>query len=662
MTEQNTKNEITEDSITDEKIDDAIFNDEDTDIFNDELDDDEFIKVKSIKENDLNDLDVSLLLQKTNRILAGDEKIVVRDLTNRNAPACADCTKSSIFINYKFAQNLKTLKTLFDYLTLIKGLNYHELAHILFTDYSINKITKFLQEKYSQNSQKANAVYVQIDDYRRNLNLLEDCRIESLFYILYPRARYYFTFTASNIILKDYFDKYTPEQLISTYLVLYGRKFMGIGENKLAIARLRLGLIKKIEDAKGIKFDIKLLIKEAEKIVDEYIIEKDSIERLELAYKLTLLMTDANVNLNSSSDDGSIEKGKARKGTKQRISDASDKLSEEMKKGENKSGKIEKSDNKDNKENTKEEKEKDTDAKNGDTEKLLNDMLESMKEDVENSDEIQNEIRKEISSLTASNSEFGGYSGNILEFDKSANEIKRVENILRRLRGDLSSQLFRFQKKGKVDILSVMKSQKNGNFNIFRKLKQNRIDKSKLGVVFLLDTSGSINADDFRNEISATYCFTNALEKLDNKIEVIEFSTTCKTLKKFNSEGDWKRTYCGGTRVLPPLEVAIKDLILLKRNESIENLFIIVVSDGCFDEDAVRLTPTLEKAKKSGIKTMWINASAYKQARPEVQRLFNWFFQIKNLSDLSAKLSSIIKDIQKEINKKILKQDNFFGA
>ncbi|GAH44401.1 unnamed protein product [marine sediment metagenome] len=148
--------------------------------------------------NEIEDLDVALLLQKTDRILAEEEKISVENLENStamNSPiACASPSKSSIFLN--FDKIKKVINSPDNFLILSKGLNYHELAHILFTDFSERKVKKFLYEKQDKLREKKQSIPFNGTDFFKTLNIVEDCRIENLFYLEYPRAKYYFSFCA----------------------------------------------------------------------------------------------------------------------------------------------------------------------------------------------------------------------------------------------------------------------------------------------------------------------------------------------------------------------------------------------------------------------------------------------------------------------------------
>ncbi|GAH44398.1 unnamed protein product, partial [marine sediment metagenome] len=56
--------------------------------------------------------------------------------------------------------------------------------------------------------------------------------------------------------------------------------------------------------------------------------------------------------------------------------------------------------------------------------------------------------------------EYEDFSGEAIKVTpKTKFEINRIKRVLNELRGDLSTQIFRFQKRGKVDIISAIKAQ-----------------------------------------------------------------------------------------------------------------------------------------------------------------------------------------------------------
>lgn len=568
----------------------------------------------------IDDVDLALLLQKTDRILSEKEKISIKELQT-NDIACAD--EKNLQIHLNFVRLKRLIQGNENYLILSKGINYHELAHILFTDYSTKKIQNFLLKADLK-------LGLSVNGFHHYLNLLEDCRIENLFYTDYYKAKYYFSFCVLKIILSGNIKEYDTSAKAKTYFTLYGRKFLD----------------KEIKtEVKGIRNQLdNTFAEKGEKLVDKYILEPDLKKRLQIAYDFAMLFINDGKQMSNDglSSDLSLtqEKSAGKSGkTKKLTEDLKEKIKEEKKE-----------EKEDKQESPKKKSLKDT----------IKDALEKVNEEIENNQSIQKEIEKEVEFLTAGRGEFEDFSGEKLNITANMKlEITKIEKILKELRGDLSTQIFRFQKRGKIDIISIIKSQKNSTLNIFKKKRLNKVDKSRLGVSFLLDTSGSIRADDFEQEIKATYSLCKALKNGDSKAEVLEFSEDFKVLKAFRGEGDWQRHFRGGTQISEALIQGTKDLLKLRRDESINNLFIIIVTDGGFD-DYNRALDEIKRTQEKGIGVLWIY-SGYRNENSELSKKVDWFVQIHSLEELAPKLKLIIKEIQRKIVKKIKTQGGFYN-
>ena len=67
---------------------------------------------------------------------------------------------------------------------MLKAIDYHELAHIRFTDYSEEELDEAFNKVVIEGGYD--------EDFMRMLNIMEDGRIERLFAALYPKAKDYF--------------------------------------------------------------------------------------------------------------------------------------------------------------------------------------------------------------------------------------------------------------------------------------------------------------------------------------------------------------------------------------------------------------------------------------------------------------------------------------
>jgi len=656
---------------------------------------------------EVNNINFSLILQKTDRILAGDTDIVVNESTKNHFAFC-DAQGRKIYLDFHKIENLIKDIDLVSYLILTKGLNYHELAHVMFTNYNTEEIKNYLLSSIRKYPR------IQLDcgpnaqnKWRNILSILEDCRIENVFYHMFPRARYYFEFCAINIIESKVRNKLAMgedwknyKSNLCTYMLLYGRKFLPIDVK----VKLKNKLLQNDK--------YKNMIPQIEVLIDKFIQEKELVKRFDLCTELSIILAAEDVVGTSSQD--SLQRGSKTSKTNERtLRDAIDKIKEKIKEQKKEEEKINENEDADDVEESEEESSKDLEDEEGDevegenkdnqnsesevkesnengdsdsddgennkdseeesnqsgdksskqddisegetTEEIIDTMKEKLKEELENNEGLNQEIENDIAALTRNDNNDSEYSGE--QLTKTMDllvQTKKLEIVLKELRGDLRSSVRRNKTRGKIDMHSAMKAQKRHTLKIFSKKTLNSIDKARLGVSLILDSSGSISDPQFRQELKASYSLSQALENLDNKIEIIEFNTTFRMLKKFNSEGDWKRGVSGNTALTAPFQKAIVDLKNLRKTDNINNLFIIIVSDGEFNEQPLEVAKLVEEAHNNNIKVMWIlvkGSCGYMAER--MKKNFDWFIHIDDFTELSNKLSTVIKDIQKHVNENI---------
>ena len=110
-------------------------------------------------------------------------------------------------------KNGRTSSTTFTNLIKLRGLNYHELAHILYTP---RRTSKFMKDLW--NIGQINPKLTSVDAFHA-FNILEDARIESMFTAKYPASIPYFIHTVTELIAKD------TSELDTKFPLLYGRKY-----------------------------------------------------------------------------------------------------------------------------------------------------------------------------------------------------------------------------------------------------------------------------------------------------------------------------------------------------------------------------------------------------------------------------------------------------
>ncbi len=181
---------------------------------------------------------------------------------------------------------------------MLKAIDYHELAHIKFTDYSEEELDEAFNKVVIEGGYD--------EDFMKMLNIMEDGRIERLFAALYPKAKDYFI--AKNIwrVRNKEYD----------YLRLLGRK--GLIPKKL---------LKQAEKKSGIPREKR---KKLAELFDKYAKESDRARRLEIAKEAYFLIkSDYDRRKERKEDDNvNFRRKKATKKMEKEIKLAIKKLSE----------------------------------------------------------------------------------------------------------------------------------------------------------------------------------------------------------------------------------------------------------------------------------------------------------------------------------------------
>lgn len=205
-------------------------------------------------------INLGLTLQKTDRILTGNRKITVRVVGTTEATfSYANAVQLGV-------EKLDLGNT--EDLLAVMGLNYHELAHILYTPrLSANELTWAKSRTEEVNIKAA-------------FNFLEEARIETLFGAQYVKAKHFFTVMVAKLLLGKYQRPtdvmnatdasqlgYTPEEAhaIYTHLLVYGRKYLpadlrdSVRDYSLAKLGGRPDEVRKLTEAEAIVDEYRLL-------------------------------------------------------------------------------------------------------------------------------------------------------------------------------------------------------------------------------------------------------------------------------------------------------------------------------------------------------------------------------------------------------------------
>ena len=157
------------------------------------------------------------LFTRVDSVLSGREiQVATSDSVQAAATDGTNIYFNSMLIDSVFTSIVRdgvTKQSTFSKLIKIRGLNYHELSHVLYTP---RKGAKFIKDVLNMGQ-----THPKIDSQSafKAFNILEDARIESLFTAKYPASIPYFIHTVTELIAKN------TNELDAKFPLLYGRKY-----------------------------------------------------------------------------------------------------------------------------------------------------------------------------------------------------------------------------------------------------------------------------------------------------------------------------------------------------------------------------------------------------------------------------------------------------
>ncbi len=549
-----------------------------------------------------------------------------------------DITEKKIWINFNKIKNKS--ETLVDFISMFKGVNYHELSHIMFTNISFTNIEIHCQrlKKTLKYSQLTNEQFIEWVDKSKNvLNLLEDIKIENYFSTRFPKSKDYFVLLVNNFIVNN--EQIFPE----IFLLLYGRKAFYYDTD--IISNFEILFKQKYGDYKT---------QECKKICDEYIKATEVKQQSHLIFSLAHI-------INFPIDKSPTTSNKSSSFTKKQLKKNNQLIEMSSENNNNKKVDIDKNtqeieDNYMNKNNSsgsnssrisQEVKQQIETKLKEDVIKNTKDIKESLSEDIDKDIKVLYNKKNLYNTADLSHK----LSGYIVPFKPDENSIinsKKLKRFMRVLNTDLKSDNKRYQKSGRIDIKSILKSMNTGSVRLFKKFKTDKRDQTKLAVSILLDGSGSVNYKVWDKQVEASWIITTALESLGNKVMITEFSNNWKLKKGFYTKTNWKRHFDGGTYPYEAIENSLKCFKSIKNKENIHNHLLIILTDGGWFEEK-KNDGLIKEVNKYGIHTVLINCCGFEGGNHNCQEVIN----VKDMNDLPFQLKEVIKRIKIKLVKKI---------
>mgnify|MGYP001568132171 CR=1 FL=1 len=583
--------------------------------------------------------------QKLDRILSRKEVKIDKNNYRTSEFGWCDIKDNSIILNFDSISKINKDNYNETLLTL-KGLNYHELAHILYTKVNYQVFYEFCIRK--NNNSNLNRTLI-----KNTLNLLEDHYIENNFILKYNSSVKYFILSTSRIIYRMYKNLNDKQEVLNLYLLIYGRKLYI--PTSLLIKCKKLLLTYKSKD----------FVEKIEKCIDNYIVAKNLDEQYQNAYELYNLLVNE-FSLQETSSNLSIQNNKSIRISRQIDKELDDK---QLKKELKNSDKLDELNSKINevKDNIKKEEEKED--LNNSIQKNFNDkdIKENLQKELEDkieqelneeNDNRLNEIKKDIEDellddIKTIQASYDGYSDIIKTQpfnpqDKEKILVSKLVKLFNKLKNELESRYIA-DKKGKFNVRALMRAQHNPTLKVFKRYQPSLLDKTKVGVAILLDSSSSIYDEQFQTEISASWVLSDTINRINNNSMVIEFSNSHKIIKSlFKKQGAWGRHFRGGTSPLSSLKIAFSNLKTLKFKENVNHLFCFIITDGMWQYHN-GCNNIIKVMNRFGIETILVNVGSSIKEEHNCKVVI----KVESFDEVEEKLVNWLKKTEKDITQKL---------
>ena len=529
-------------------------------------------------------------------------------------------------------------------IAMVKGVNYHELAHCLFTPrIKLEKGDKpTLSTKVQKESEKQKDPMVW-----HAFNILEDQRAETLFVAKYRPSRHYFQAIALEYLLND------PALVPSQYPLIHHRLWIP-SDTRSGIARMYDQRVGKKGHAQ-----------EVGRVIDDYVrlkFPKDNKQGLALVLEFRDLLKEDSLSQRVSPDNhsgggvvvkGDLQPGEQEKASKKiddMIADLSD-LDEDAQGGDG-------------------EEEDDTEAVGGaepkgdyqesgpsmdDITEILEEISEALDTLMEDEDFVDDITTTQEAVKDAEANIPGGVGkgrGGILNWvskkpdvaDTSA--VQRILKDLESLRFELTGTWEHHTPSGKVNPYDFYTADA-GELDFFDRWIEGVEDQGGFEVVMLVDRSSSMNSASMDQACRVSWVLKRALEEVDGEVTVMTYTDrTYHMLDQPTEKADKNVVRVarseGGTN---PKEAIYEAARLLDRSEK-PNKLVVNVTDGGWGDVQVCDKAVLE-LNAMGIHTALVGlngaVSQYGDHNHQVA------VDVRDISQISVFVEQLVANVLKQI-------------
>jgi Mg-chelatase subunit ChlD len=583
-------------------------------------------------------------------------------VATEDIPSPAWSTSRSVVFNSNEIGELDNAQTI----ASVKGLNLHEVGHILYTP---RNGTEFVQ-------------WIKDNDYWQAFNALEDCRIETLLVGRYPSVVNWFTATIVEFLMK------TPQAMSVAYPLVAGRRYLPLQVRQLARA-----LYVKQSD-----------VDELSAITNQYrqvAFPADIELAKELVVRFHNLVTDLQQHgegsdlsegdpnshadrpaqgIDSSTsrpasvkqqrndiarskqlDKGDDSKAPSNDQIKQAIERAKQQSQNKSQQSQNEQSGDDSDFDDDGNDpvasNTPSTQSQDSSSdNNGDqagdqpaddpVETILNSVLQEVLNDSDVANEINDLLRQlnGLPSLQTNSSqkpEQAKYENKSVDSD-TVQSARSFGRELERLRADSDPAWDKKLSSGKLNAKRAMRG--DSFDSVFDQWNMGRADATEIECVVLLDTSGSMSGINAEVAYKSMYAIKHALDRISANTTVLTFANQAKLLyDKTEKAGVTIRDSGsgGGTEPLSAIKYATK--LFAETDKSVKVLFVI--TDGAWQygygaDNEITADKEIEKLRRSGVLTAlaYIDDNVSVEVNPHNCELAKHINNPNQLVDLARKL------------------------
>lgn len=223
-------------------------------------------------------------------------------------------------------------------------------------------------------------------------------------------------------------------------------------------------------------------------------------------------------------------------------------------------------------------------------------------------------------------------------------------------------------RRGKLDIRRIPQNLANNDPRVFHRRQDDLSPRAKMLVHIMVDVSGSM-AGKVQIALNACRTIAKACDLTGHKTKISAFASECETLKEW-SQDDLGRSHWvgGGTEPLPLLSGALKDFNKASAEYGLQNMVLIVITDGEF-MDAWGCATAFYEMHRAKVHTLLIGINA-PVSGPGAQ--FNpmtgmWepattsykcdaSIVISDVNQLESKMKAFLRRLQIDLAKEILRR------